>query len=116
MYFSLKLLNNFNIKNRLISYHKFNEKKSIKKIIQILNEGKILSLISDAGTPLLSDPGKILLNNCIKNKKQFGNTHKKYYIKLLHRFWSKTHRRYSIGSYVYANIQQHYYYYYLVTY
>ena len=64
---SLKLLNNFNIKNRLISYHKFNEKKSIKKIIQILNEGKILSLISDAGTPVLSDPGNIIINECIKN-------------------------------------------------
>ena len=63
---SLKLLNNFNIKNRLISYHKFNEKKSIKKIIQILNEGKILSLISDAGTPVLSDPGNIIINECIK--------------------------------------------------
>ena len=44
---SLKLLNNFNIKNKLIPYHKFNEKKSLNKIIQYLNEGKILSLITE---------------------------------------------------------------------
>ena len=64
---SLKLLNKFNIKSRLIPYHKFNEKKSLIKIIQYLNEGKILSLISDAGTPVLSDPGNIIINECIKN-------------------------------------------------
>ena len=64
---SLKLLNKFNIKSRLIPYHKFNEKKSLNKIIEYLNEGKILSLISDAGTPVLSDPGNILINECIKN-------------------------------------------------
>ncbi len=64
---SLKLLNNFNIKNKLISYHKFNEKKSLNKIIKYLNEGKILSLISDAGTPVLSDPGKTIINACVEN-------------------------------------------------
>ncbi len=64
---SSKLLNNLNIKNRLISYHKFNEKKSANKIIQYLKEGKILSLISDAGTPVLSDPGNIIISECIKN-------------------------------------------------
>tara|TARA_E500000178_G_C16885365_1_gene690982 strand:+ start:74 stop:904 length:831 start_codon:yes stop_codon:yes gene_type:complete len=64
---SSKLLNNFNIKNKLIPYHKFNEKKSLNKIIQYLNEGKILSLISDAGTPVLSDPGNMIINECIKN-------------------------------------------------
>ena len=64
---SLKLLNNFGIKSKLIPYHKFNEKKSLSKIIQYLNEGKILSLISDAGTPVLSDPGNIIINECIKN-------------------------------------------------
>ncbi len=67
---SLKLLNKFNIKTKLISYHKFNEKKSLIKIIQYLNEGKILSLISDAGTPVLSDPGNIIINECIKKKHQ----------------------------------------------
>ena len=64
---SSKLLNNLNIKNRLIPYHKFNEKKSVNKIIQYLKEGKILSLISDAGTPVLSDPGNIIISECIKN-------------------------------------------------
>ena len=64
---SSKLLNNLNIKNRLIPYHKFNEKKSANKIIQYLNEGKILSLISDAGTPVVSDPGNIIISECIKN-------------------------------------------------
>jgi 16S rRNA (cytidine1402-2'-O)-methyltransferase len=64
---SLKLLNHFNIKKKLISYHKFNEKKEISKIIKHLNEGKILSLISDAGTPLISDPGHLLVKECIKN-------------------------------------------------
>ena len=64
---SSKLLNNFNIKNKLIPYHKFNEKKSLNKIIQYLNEGKILALISDAGTPVLSDPGNMIINECIKN-------------------------------------------------
>ena len=65
---SLKLLNYFKIKKRLISYHKFNEKKQASKIIEYINMGKILSLISDAGTPLLSDPGRILVNECITNK------------------------------------------------
>ena len=57
---TLKLLNHFKIKKKLISYHKFNEKKQIASIIEYLNQGKILSLISDAGTPLLSDPGRLL--------------------------------------------------------
>ena len=69
---SLKLLNYFNIKKKLISYHKFNEKKELYKTIEYLNEGKILSLISDAGTPVLSDPGNLLVNKCIeKNIKIF---------------------------------------------
>ena len=65
---SLKLLNHYKIKKKLISYHKFNEKKEINKIIKYLNEGKILSLISDAGTPLLSDPGRLLVNECVSKK------------------------------------------------
>ena len=67
---SLKLLNHLNIKKKLISYHKFNEKKQIRNIIEYINQGKILSLISDAGTPLLSDPGKHLLIECLKKKIQ----------------------------------------------
>ena len=60
-----KLLQNLKINKPLISYHKFNEKKNIPRVIRYLNEGKILSLVSDAGTPLLSDPGKILIKECI---------------------------------------------------
>ena len=62
---SIKLLNHFKIKKKLISYHKFNEKKQLSKVIEYFNQGKILSLISDAGTPLLSDPGKLLVNHCV---------------------------------------------------
>jgi 16S rRNA (cytidine1402-2'-O)-methyltransferase len=65
---SIKLLNHYKIKKKLIPYHKFNEKKQVLKIIEYINQGKILSLISDAGTPLLSDPGRILVNQCIENK------------------------------------------------
>ena len=65
---SIKLLNHYKIKKRLISYHKFNEKKKSSSIIEYFNQGKILSLISDAGTPLLSDPGRILVNECLENK------------------------------------------------
>ena len=65
---SLKLLNHLKIKKKLISYHKFNEKKKITQIIKYLDEGKILSLISDAGTPSLSDPGKLLIQFCIQKK------------------------------------------------
>ena len=64
---SLKLLNHLKIKKKLVSYHKFNEKKELDKIIKYINEGKILSLISDAGTPALSDPGRLLIQACIKN-------------------------------------------------
>ena len=64
---SIKLLNHYKIKKKLVSYHKFNEKKQIASIIKYFNEGKILTLISDAGTPLLSDPGRILVNECLIN-------------------------------------------------
>ena len=64
---SKNLLEKYNIKSKLISNHKFNEKKNIDKIIQILKSKKIVSIISDAGTPGISDPGKIIVNECIKN-------------------------------------------------
>ena len=64
---SIKLLRHYKIKKKLISYHKFNEKKQIPNIIEYINQGKILSLISDAGTPLLSDPGRLLVNQCVEN-------------------------------------------------
>jgi len=65
---SRKLLSRYNINSKLISNHKFNEKKNIQKIINILKMGKIVSIISDAGTPAISDPGKILIKECINNK------------------------------------------------
>jgi len=64
---SKNLLNKYEIKSKLISNHKFNEKKNILKIIQYLRSGKIISLISDAGTPTISDPGSVLVNECVKN-------------------------------------------------
>ena len=64
---SIKLLNHYNIRTQLISFHKFNEKKRTKEIINHLMDGKIVSLISDAGTPAISDPGKILVKECITN-------------------------------------------------
>ena len=64
---SKNLFNKFEIKTKVISNHKFNEKKNLLKIINLLKEGKIISLISDAGTPTISDPGRILVNECIKN-------------------------------------------------
>tara|TARA_Y100000590_G_scaffold338059_1_gene385204 strand:- start:424 stop:1281 length:858 start_codon:yes stop_codon:yes gene_type:complete len=64
---SNKLLLYLKINKKLISNHKFNEKKNTKKIISLLKMGKIISLISDAGTPTISDPGKILVKECIRN-------------------------------------------------
>ncbi len=63
---SINLLNKFEIKSKLISNHKFNEVKNLSKIIDLLKEDKIISLISDAGTPGISDPGAILVNECLK--------------------------------------------------
>ena len=62
---SFKLLSHFKIENKLMSYHKFNEKKISDKIVDIIKKNKIVSLISDAGTPAISDPGMILINKCI---------------------------------------------------
>ena len=63
---SKKLLDKFEIKTNLISNHKFNETKNLSKVINILKEDKLVSLISDAGTPGISDPGAVLINECIK--------------------------------------------------
>jgi 16S rRNA (cytidine1402-2'-O)-methyltransferase len=64
---SINLLEKYKIKSKLISNHKFNEKKNLKKIIDILKLNLIVSIISDAGTPSISDPGSILINECISN-------------------------------------------------
>ena len=63
---SKKLFDKYEIKSKLISYHKFNEKKNLNKIINLLVNKKIISLISDAGTPTISDPGNLLINECVK--------------------------------------------------
>ena len=63
---SKNLLKKYNIKSQLISNHKFNESKNVSKIIEILNSKKIVSIISDAGTPSISDPGSIIVNECVK--------------------------------------------------
>ena len=63
---SKKLLDKMEIKANLISNHKFNETKNLTKIINLLNENKIISMISDAGTPGISDPGAVLINECLK--------------------------------------------------
>ncbi len=65
---SIKLLKKFEIKSKLFSNHKFNEKKNLPKIIDNLKNGQIISLISDAGTPGVSDPGAILVKECVKEK------------------------------------------------
>jgi len=62
---SKKILEKFKIYKKLVSNHKFNEKKNLKSITELLDNGKIISLISDAGTPGISDPGRILINECI---------------------------------------------------
>tara|TARA_B100000287_G_C20522330_1_gene737466 strand:- start:27 stop:890 length:864 start_codon:yes stop_codon:yes gene_type:complete len=65
---SQNLFKKYQIKSKLISYHKFNEKKNLGKVLGLLKNNQIISLVSDAGTPGISDPGKILVNECIKNE------------------------------------------------
>ena len=65
---SKNLLERYEIKSKLIANHKFNEKKNLSKVIDILKSGSIVSLISDAGTPSISDPGAILVNECVINE------------------------------------------------
>ena len=64
---SLKLMNYYNIKKKLFAYHKFNEKKLTHKIIDEIKMGKVISLISDAGTPCISDPGREAIHECLKS-------------------------------------------------
>ena len=63
---SIKLLNHYSIKKKLVSNHRFNEKKILNSAVAFIQKGKIVSIISDAGTPTLSDPGLILIKECIK--------------------------------------------------
>ena len=64
---TLKLLNHFEISKHMISYHRHNEDDKIEKIVEILNSGKNLVLVSDAGMPIISDPGQNLVKYLVKN-------------------------------------------------
>jgi len=64
---TLKLLNHFNIQKHLVSYHRHNEDDKIKKVVEFLDNGKNLALVSDAGMPVISDPGQNLIKHLIKN-------------------------------------------------
>ena len=64
---TIKLLSHFDIHTRMITYHNFNEEESSKGIIKLLEEGNDIALVSDAGYPLISDPGYILVNEVIEN-------------------------------------------------
>jgi len=64
---TIKLLNHFKIKNKMVAYHKFNEKNKTNSIIEDLKNGKNVALVSDAGTPCISDPGYILVKEARKN-------------------------------------------------
>lgn len=68
---TLKLLNHFEIKKPLISYHKFNEQSKGDEIIELLLEGKNIALVSDAGTPGISDPGSVIVEKCIEKNIDF---------------------------------------------
>lgn len=68
---TLKLLNHFEIKKTLISYHKYNEKNKSEDIINLINEGKKIALVSDAGMPGISDPGSVIVKCCIEQGVKF---------------------------------------------
>lgn len=68
---TLKLLNHFDIKKSLISYHKYNEQIKSDKIIELLQEGQKVALVSDAGMPGISDPGSVIIKRCIEENLNF---------------------------------------------
>jgi 16S rRNA (cytidine1402-2'-O)-methyltransferase len=68
---SLKLLNHFNIRKTLISYHQHNEQGKSENIINQVKEGKNIAIISDAGTPGISDPGSVIVSKCIEQNIAF---------------------------------------------
>ena len=68
---SFVLLNHYGIKKPLISYHKFNERVAVENIVDRLKSGESVALISDAGTPLISDPGGILIEELQKNNLEY---------------------------------------------
>ncbi|MBE6049209.1 MAG: 16S rRNA (cytidine(1402)-2'-O)-methyltransferase [Clostridium sp.] len=64
---SLKLLNHFEIKKPLISYHQHNEQGKSEDILEMAREGKNIAIVTDAGTPGVSDPGAVIVQKCIEN-------------------------------------------------
>lgn len=68
---SIKLLNHYDIKKKLISYHKFNEKQQSEEIVKLLLEGKNIALVSDCGLPIISDPGNILVKVLKENHLEY---------------------------------------------
>jgi len=68
---SLKLLNHFNIRKTLISYHQHNEQGKSENIINQVKEGKNIAIISDAGSPGISDPGSVIVSKCIEQNIAF---------------------------------------------
>ncbi len=64
---SSKLLHHFNIQKKLTAHHKFNEHKTVETIVNKIEVGENIALISDAGTPGISDPGFLLVRKCIEN-------------------------------------------------
>lgn len=64
---TIKLLNHFSIKKKMISYHQHNEQSASDYLITLLNEGKNIALVSDAGMPCISDPGFLIIQKAIKN-------------------------------------------------
>lgn len=68
---SIKLLNHFNIKKPLMSYHKFNEKEKSTEIIELIKSGKNVAIITDAGMPGISDPGSVIALKCIEEEVEF---------------------------------------------
>ena len=64
---TIKLLNKYDIKTNLIAFHKFNETKQVEYILSLLEKNKKIAIVSDAGTPLISDPGLKLVSQLLKN-------------------------------------------------
>lgn len=64
---TLKLLNHFEISKPLFSYHRHNEEDKLDFVIEKLNNGENIAIVSDAGTPIISDPGNILVTEAVKN-------------------------------------------------
>jgi len=64
---SKKLLNHFEIESKLRSHHKFNEHKEVKFIVEKIKSGENVALVSDAGTPGISDPGFLIVRTCLEN-------------------------------------------------